>query len=214
MPLSRTGATKPDQIMELGGLAGMLGPSLLGGSILVLTVIEYEFLRSLGWHPISAVRTDWPSGLALGPQGWLMIGAFIGSGGLLCLLAAGLRRGLGGLGAGLLGIAGLALAGLAFKTDPTYGGAPRTLAGGIHDSAFATLAVSLLGSMLTLSWETRRRAGWGGYSRYCLASAGSALICFAISGVFYYLFLAISLAWVAATGAQLRGLAQRRSASD
>jgi hypothetical protein len=121
--------------------AGVTGPLLLGGTILALTLRQQAFLRSLGWDPLLAPTVDWPSGLALSPEGGWMVAAFLGSGALLSVFAAGLHHHLaaGGRppwGTRLLGVAGLALALLAFRTDPTYLLTPRTLAGAIHDGAY------------------------------------------------------------------------------
>lgn len=67
--------------IHVAALAGMAGPLLLGGTIAALTWLQRDFMRGLGWNPISAPTLDWPSGLALGPYGNVMEAAFIGSGG-------------------------------------------------------------------------------------------------------------------------------------
>ena len=95
-------------------LAGIVGPLVLGGMIGVLTVLQYQFMIGLRWHPLRAPTTDWPSGLALGPYGWLMVATFVVSGLLLMYFALGLHQAVHKTtrsGPALLMIAGVALAG-------------------------------------------------------------------------------------------------------
>src|SRR5512146_1077087 len=44
-------------------ISGLLGPVLFAGMVIVLTVVEYDFLRTLGWDSIRRPTVDWPSGL-------------------------------------------------------------------------------------------------------------------------------------------------------
>jgi len=65
---------------RVASAAGMAAPLLFGGALVVLTLVENHFLRSLGWDPLQAPTLDWPSGLALGPYGSLMTAVFITTG--------------------------------------------------------------------------------------------------------------------------------------
>src|SRR5688572_16693120 len=125
----------------------LLGPILFATVTLSLTTIKYDFLRSLGWHPINDPTFDWPSGLALGPYGIIMTLTFIISGLLMSLLALRLRADLKPgmsrtIGSTLLVAAGLALAGLSFTTDPTLSTTHATLHGRLHDLSFVILGLS------------------------------------------------------------------------
>ena len=71
------------RLLRLAALAGMIGPVLLAGAIVVLTVAQYDFIRSLRWDPLTAPTVDWPSGLSLGPYGGWMVAAFVTCGLLL-----------------------------------------------------------------------------------------------------------------------------------
>ena len=51
-------------MIKLAARAGMIGPALFGVVLTILTILKYDFLLSLGWHPINAPTFDWPSGLA------------------------------------------------------------------------------------------------------------------------------------------------------
>lgn len=198
-----TAASKRQQSWAGPGLtiaAGVSGPLLLGGTILTLTLRQQAFLRLLGWDPLRAPTVDWPSGLALSPDGPWMVAAFLGSGALLSVFAAGLHRYLAASGrppwgTRLLGVAGLALALLAFKTDPTYLPTPRTLAGAIHDGAYVLLGLSLLPGMLLLAAELRHRGPWRALALPTLLTVLLAAPAFVLKGVAFYGFLALILAW-------------------
>lgn len=180
--------------------AGIAGPLLLCGTILTLTLRQQVFLRSLGWDPLLAPTVDWPSGLALSPDGPWMVAAFLGSGALLSVFAAGLHHHLaaGGRppwGTRLLGVASLALALLAFKTDPTYLPTPRTLGGAIHDGAYVLLGLSLLPGMLLLAAELRHRGPWRILALPTLLTVLLAAPAFALKGAAFYGFLVLILGW-------------------
>jgi hypothetical protein len=81
-------------MIKLAARAGMLGPALFGLVLTTLTILKYDFLLSLGWHPINDPTFDWPSGLALGAYGWIMTLTFIFSGLMMILFASGLRLSL------------------------------------------------------------------------------------------------------------------------
>lgn len=193
---------------ELAVVAGVAGPLLLGGTILTLTLRQQAFLRSLGWHPLLAPTVDWPSGLALSPDGPWMIGAFLGSGALLGVFAVGLHRHLEAVGpppwgTRLFGAASIALALLACKADPTNLSTPRTLAGAIHDGAYILLGLTLLPGMLVLAADLRSRRQWRTFALPTLLVVLLAAPAFAVKGVAFYGFLALILGWFAAVAAQL-----------
>lgn len=192
----------------LTSVAGVAGPLLLGGTIFVLTLRQQAFLHSLGWHPLLAPTVDWPSGLALSPDGLWMIGAFLGSGALLGVFAAGLHRHLSEhgrppWGTHLIGAASIALALLASKADPTNLPSPRTLAGAIHDGAYVLLGLTLLPGMLVLAAELRSRRQWRAFALPTLLVVLLAAPAFAVKGVAFYGFLVLILGWFVAVAARL-----------
>lgn len=194
---------------RLAAAAGLAGPLWIGGTILALTLRQGAFLRGLGWDPLRAPTVDWPSGLALSPDGIWMTAAFIGSGALLAIFAAGLRQHLAATGPhpprgpALLGGAGLALALLASPTDPTYLPTPRTLAGAIHDGAYVALGLSLLPGMLLLAADLRRRPAWRPLALPTLGAVALAAPAFVLKGPAFYGFLAVILVWFMAVAAWL-----------
>ena len=67
MPTAKSAESWPrDRMRKLAAFAGMVGPVLFGGVLVILTLVEYDFMRGLGWEPLGLSNTDWPSGLALG----------------------------------------------------------------------------------------------------------------------------------------------------
>ncbi|HEY3313636.1 MAG TPA: DUF998 domain-containing protein [Anaerolineales bacterium] len=182
---------------RLAALLGLLGSGLFGFILVILTLLEYSFMRSLGWDPFLAPTLDWPSGLALGPLGWVMTATFILTGSSLLVFALGLRYELssGGTGIVFLVVAGLAMLGLAFRTDPTFRISPATWHGRLHDLSFVLLGLVLLGGMLALGGSFRRDPRWKDLALYTYSTASLALPAFFIKGAAFYLFLLAILAW-------------------
>ena len=74
------------RLIQLAAFSGLAGPILFAVVVTVLTVAQADFMRSLGWRPLGPV-IDWPSGLAMGPYGWLMTITFFVCGGMLAFIA-------------------------------------------------------------------------------------------------------------------------------
>jgi len=187
--------------MNKFSFAGIIGPLWLGGTILALTIAQYDFMLGLRWHPIAAPEIDWPSGLALGPYGGWMTFAFIFSGVCLFIFAQGMRRLLGDgrrshLSFYLLCGASLALLLLAFPTDPTFRSTPATWPGRIHDGAFALLGLCLLPSFLLMASQLHQRPHWQLIARAAIIVALTLIPAFLLKGIFFYLFLIASLGWI------------------
>lgn len=195
------------QLVRLASWAGVAGPLAFAGTVAGLTWAQWEFMRWLGWHPLRAPTLDWPSGLALGPHGWLMQTTFVGSGVLIAVFARGLQRGVERrdqwLGPLLLGLAGGAMALLVAPTDPTLRGTGRTWHGILHDAAFVLLGVSLFPALLLLGRRFRGLAAWRGHAAYTWGTVALAGPAFALKGAFFYLFLAGIIAWFAVTAVRL-----------
>ena len=189
-------------------VAGMVGPVLFAGVLLALTAAEYDFMLGIGWRPLEDPAGAWPSGLALGPYGWAQVVNFVVSGLLLAIFALGLwRRTSGGhrsrAGPALLLLAGVAMALMGFETDPIHRTGPRTLHGLIHDAAFVLFVFSLVPALFLLWASFRGNPLWRGHARYTLVTATLAALALLLPGVAYYLFVAVVLAWIGATGRKL-----------
>jgi hypothetical protein len=192
-------------------LAGMVGPVLFAGSLVTLTTLQYDFLLGIGWEPLKDPSEAWPSGLSLGPYGWVQDFNFALSGALLAIFAVGLHRGIRGgskAGPALLFVTGLAMALLAFETDPIRGIGPHTLHGWVHDASFVIFVLTLVPALFLLWQRMREDRLWRGHARYTLVTAVLAMVLLFLPGVAYYLFLVVVLVWFEATARKLRRVAQ------
>ena len=179
----------------------LLGPILFALVLITLTIIQYDFLRGLGWHPINDPTFDWPSGLALGPYGIVMTATFIISGFLIAILALRLKADLepastSQAGSVLLVLSGLALASLAFTTDPTIRSTPATWHGRLHDLSFVLLGLTLFPSMIVLGFAFRRNQSWKSFSLYTWLTVACAIPAFVLKGAAFYVFLLAILFWI------------------
>jgi hypothetical membrane protein len=190
----------------VAALAGVIGPIIFAAVVATLTVLQYDFMMRFGWRPLEDPGSGWPSGLALGPHGWLMNGAFVFAGVLLMVFAVGLHRGLPQgpkSGPALLFLSGLAMALLVFETDPIRRTGPRSWPGFIHDAAFVVFALALLLSLLFLWRRMNKDPLWQGHARFTLATALVCAACLVLPGVAYYVFLIVALLWIELTAFRL-----------
>jgi hypothetical protein len=178
----------------------LLGPILFASVLTILTFVKYDFLISLGWHPINDPTFDWPSGLALGKFGWIMTATFIISGLIMSLFAyrlfLDLKVGFASrLGTFLFACAGIALAMLAFTTDPTIRDTPATWHGRLHDLSFVLLGLTLFPAMIILGFAFRNDERWKSLSLYTWGTLCLAAPAFALKGAAFYVFLLAILVW-------------------
>ena len=187
-------------IQKLAALAGTFGPLLFGLTLLILTLLDADFLRSLGWDPLRAPTFDWPSGLSLGPHGGIMIAAFIVNGLLMMVFAIGLGSVVPGTFVSRLAtlfmiLAGIAMIGLSFLTDPTVRDYPATWHGRLHDLSFVALGLTLFPSMILFGISFLALPSWRNYGWYTFLTIAFAIPAFALKGIAFYIFLAAVLIW-------------------
>jgi hypothetical protein len=193
-------------LIRYAALAGIVGPILFAVVVAGLTILESDFMRTLGWHPLGPV-IDWPSGLARGPSGWLMTATFFLCGALMAFFAHGLKLVFQDkLATTLLMIAGIAMMGLIFTTDETLSPAPRTWHGLLHDGFFTVLGFTLMPGMLLLGRVFRRNAQWEDLSVYTWATLALIIPTFWLKGVAFYVFLAAILTWCVVVAFRLRSI--------
>lgn len=178
----------------------LLGPVLFAVVLATLTFIEYDFLLSLGWHPINDPTFDWPSGLALGRYGWIMTATFIVSGLIMILFAIRLfldlkRSRPSQIGSTLMAFAGLFLGALAFTTDPTIRDYPSTWHGRLHDLSFVFLGLTLFPAMIVLGFAFWNDARWKNLAIYTWVTLALAGPAFFFKGAAFYVFLFAILLW-------------------
>ena len=192
------------RLIKLASIAGIIGPVVFAVVVTGLTFAEASFMRSIGWEPFGNVL-DWPSGLAMGPYGWLMTINFFVCGLLMAFFAYGLKLTLQEkFATTLLMLAGFAMMGLIFTTDPTIRSYPKTWHGILHDSFFAVLGVMLMSGMLLLGRVFRQNAHWKNLSIYTWGTLVLVVPTFWLKGPWFYVFLSAILMWSEVIAFRLR----------
>lgn len=181
--------------IELAGLAGLVAPILFAVVVTGLTVAQAGFMRTLGWNPLGPI-IDWPSGLAMGPSGWLMTVTFFVCGALMAFFAYGLKLALQEkFATTLLIFAGFAMMGLVFTSDPTLGRTSYTWHGFLHDAFFAVLGFTLMPGMLLLGRVFQHEEQWKNLSVYTWGTLALVIPTFWLKGLAFYVFLLAILVW-------------------
>jgi hypothetical protein len=192
------------RLIKLAAVAGITAPIVFATITTILTFAEASFMRSIGWEPFGNVL-DWPSGLAMGPYGWLMMVNFFLSGAMMAFFAYGLKLALEDkLATTLLMLGGFAMMGLVFTTDPTIRSYPKTWHGFLHDSFFAVLGITLMLGMLLLGRVFQKNEGWKNLSVYTWATLALVIPTFWLKGLAFYLFLFAILVWSEIVAFRLR----------
>lgn len=190
--------------IKFAALTGLIGPAVFAILVTGLTFAEANFMRSIGWDPFGNVL-DWPSGLAMGPYGWLMTINFFLCGAMMAFFAYGLKLALQEkFATTLLMLAGFAMMGLVFTTDPTIRSYPKTWHGILHDSFFAVLGVMLMSGMLLLGRVFQRDEHWKSLSIYTWGTLALVVPTFWLKGPWFYLFLSAILIWSEVIALRLR----------
>ncbi len=209
MDVSHADSERSSTTQRLARLA--IGGALLFPLLLVVVgVVQWDFLHEHGWRLFDHGDVTWPSGTALGPGGFLQVLNFLVLGVSVLSLAVVLHRTVRArrkVGSWLVGLMGIALLLSAVRIDePTaFGGegsSPETWNGVVHGIAFVLLLVATLLSMIVLGFQLRRDPRWSDLGRVSFAAAiGLPLALIGIgslnSAIGIYLFLAILLAWIA-----------------
>jgi hypothetical protein len=195
--------------LRLAVIAGIVGPILLGSVITILTIVERDFMTSIGWRLDAPI--DWPSGLALGPYGWIMTATFLLSGLLIILFASGLRLSLprlrlASISTRLLIAAGYGLIGLTSSTDKTIRTTPATWHGRLHDSSFVVIGLTLMPSMILLGLIFLRDKRWKDLAVYTWVTVALAIPTFWLKDSTFYIFLLAMLVWCEAVALRLRSI--------
>jgi hypothetical protein len=192
------------RLIKRAALAGVIGPVVFAVIVTSLTFAEANFMRSIGWDPFGNVL-DWPSGLALGPYGLLMTITFFVCGAMMAFFAYGLKHALQEkIATTLLMLAGLAMMGLVFTTDPTIRSYPKTWHGILHDSFFAVLGVMLMLGMLLLGRVFQKKEQWKNLSIYTWGTLALVIPTFWLKGAAFYVFLLAILTWSEVIAFRLR----------
>ncbi len=136
-----------------GALFGVAGPVVFLVGVVLVSWSERGFMAELGWE-------NWPSGTALGPNGWATVLVFLLTGLCQMLFALALMAQAGAsavrkLGAVLLLVSGFGMAMLAFKTN--HPESDVTWHAAVHVAAYFTFLVALLLAYVALTWGSWNR---------------------------------------------------------
>lgn len=200
-------------------LPGLVAPPLFAAVVVIVTALEWDFLHRLDWSagPFDSPDAPWPSIAALGDYGLLVSLAFLLLGlsvialAVALLLLLGVRR---KLGPGLLLLSGVGAALAVIRTDyrTAYGGGPDTWNGTVNAIAYSIFVPAAVVSILALAAQFRRDERWRSLSRrsavlgfLALASIIAFLVSFA--NVFFWIYLALVLAWLMSVAAHALRLA-------
>jgi len=199
---------KKSQLVRLAVFGGIIGPILFAVVVTGLTIAQDDFMRSLGWNPLGPV-IDWPSGLAMGPYGLLMTITFFVCGALMAFFAYGLKLALRErLATTLLMLAGFAMMGLIFTSDPTIGRTQYTWHGFLHDAFFVVLGITLMPGILLLGRVFQKHERWKNLALYTWGTLAFVLPTFWLKGVAFYVFLLAILTWSVVVALRLRSTQQ------
>ena len=105
-----------------------------------------------------------------------------------------------------LTLAGLALAGLAFTTDPTIRSTPATWHGQLHDLSFVILGLTRMPAMTLLGFAFQKDERWKNLSAYTWLTVALALPTFWLKGAAFYIFMLAVLMWSEAVALQLKAV--------
>jgi len=105
-----------------------------------------------------------------------------------------------------LSLAGLALAGLAFTTDPTIRSTPATWHGRLHDLSFVLLGFTLMPAMLLLGFAFRMDKRWDDLSLYTWITVALVFPAFWLKGAAFYVFIISVLVWSEVVAVRLNSI--------
>ncbi len=201
------------QIASMTAMVGIAGVAWLIAVIVLLSAVQAEFMRTLGWHPVNAPTLDWPSGLALGPYGWLMTTTFGASAVALAIFGTGSIQWMRDVGPDQstravcptgISLAAIGMCGLMFETDPTIGTTAATWHGRLHDASYVVLGIGVAAWMLC-------------HARVCIAHtslrrhAALTLVCltlmvlgFVLKGLLFYGVFAAMAVWIVMHAIQIK----------
>lgn len=141
------------------GLA-WVGPPTLLLTLLGLSIHQRGFLADVGWDPIGRTDTQWPSLMALGPDGWLLTLAFVlGSGsalGLAASIALTARTGADRVLVAVCVVLAIGLACVSFSAD--LPGQTRTWHAVLHNGGYPLIPLATLAGAIVTSRHSARRA--------------------------------------------------------
>lgn len=193
-----------ERSQRLAAVAGMVAGPLFLVTVVILTWLRYDYLRSLGWTILDEHNVPWPSGLALDGNGWAQMLNFAVTGLLLLVFVRALRHELphrrsGRVAAVLMTVMAVALVTSAAPTDRDFTASPSTWHGWTHGISFLLIVLCSVLAPLVTSRALRGDPRWRPMAAVSLVVALTcALSLFMPSQVGFYLFLTTLFGWFTA----------------
>jgi hypothetical protein len=200
--------------LRVAGAAGMAMYPIFAITVILLTWLEWDFLRRTGWTVLHDHRVNYPSALARGDLGLLQSLNFLLVGVLAVIFGQGLRTQFIHRWSGIVATIGLAAVGLsgilsAFVTD--LPGESSTWHGMLHGVGFLLLMLGAAVTFVASGLALRGAPGWKGYWVYSLMNVPLAIAVAAALSIFdqvsFYGLVTVLLSWFAIMGWRLRQLA-------
>lgn len=214
---SRVGPSREEaSALRTASLAGRFAPLLFAVITVLLTWDNLAYLEAYGWRSGNHHGVPWPSALALGAHGWVMMLTFAVTGVLVLVFGIGLRCALPATRSGRLASRAVLVLGAAMSLSAFPVNRPRdpadvlswctTWHGRIHLAAFVLTILASLAASVATAIATRGVLAWQEYSRLSAGVAAVLAVTLILPSSWawgWYLFLATLLGWLAAVATRL-----------
>jgi hypothetical protein len=189
---------------QLAARAGIVAGPLFLITVVILTVLRYDYLRSLGWTILDEHNVPYPSGLALGDRGWAQMLNFAVTGLLVLVFFRALRHELpdrrsARVASALMTVMAVAMVTSAAPTDRDFTAAPSTWHGWMHGISFLVILLCTVITPLVTARALRGEARWRPLGAVSVAASVICLLTlFVPSQVGFYVFLVTLFGWIGA----------------
>ena len=193
-----------DHRQQLAARAGIVAGPVFLTTVVILTALRYDYLRSLGWTILDEHNVPYPSGLALGDHGWAQMLIFAVTGLLVLVFVRALRHELpdrrsSRVAAALMTVMAVAMVTSAAPTDRDFTADPSTWHGWTHGISFLVIVLCTVITPLVTARALRGEARWRPMAAVSVAvSVICALSLFVPSQVGFYVFLVTLFGWITA----------------
>jgi hypothetical protein len=189
---------------QLAARAGIVAGPLFLTTVVILTALRWDYLRSLGWTILDEHNVPYPSGLALGDGGWAQMLNFAVTGLLVLVFVRALRHELpdrrsSRVASVLMTVMAVAMITSAAPTDRDFTASPSTWHGWMHGISFLVILLCTVVTPLVTARALRGEARWRPLGTVSVAvSVVCALSLFVPSQVGFYVFLVTLFGWISA----------------
>jgi len=192
------------------GLAGLLLAPFWISIVVVVTAVEWDYLRSLGWSLTEVNDVNYPSATLRGDIGFVQSLSFVITGLLGATFIVGFRREFRHRILGWVATAGLGLFTVGMLLSAVPGDLPdeaTTWHGNVHDFGFLCFVVSMIVGYSASGLALRGNTAWRGWRLFGWTPLLLAVIAVTNAGlpgdVGFCLFLVLGLSWYSVMGGRL-----------